>query len=235
MLKRTRSLLPVIVVLLAAPLAACGDDDGDDGQVKRKAKPVAGTFVGKVDDTEAFVSVVATPPAKGADKREVAVLVCDAKRLCEGFSGTATGNDFVATADGGAEAKGTLSKTSATGSIELPGGNTVRYKGAQATAVAGVYDLTVSSSGKLRGASAAGVGLTGKSSLPELGAGMLKLADGKRLKVDVTRSAKGDALSLEAGQARLIVLPDYQLRGAGRSSRTSGADEPAFFIRSSSG
>jgi hypothetical protein len=234
MLKRTRSLLPFIVVLLAAPVAACGDDDGDDGQVDKKAKPVAGTFVGKVADTEAFVSVVAAPPAKGADKREVAVLVCDAKRLCEGFSGTATGNDFVATADGDAQAKGELSDKSATGSIELPGGRTVRYKAGPATATAGVYDLTVSANGKLTGASASGVGLTGKSELPAPGTGTLKLADGKRLKVVLTRSAAGDPLSLPAGQARLIVLPDYQLRGAGKSRRTSGASDADFFIRSSS-
>jgi hypothetical protein len=234
MLKRTRSLLPFIVVLLAAPMAACGDDDGDDGQVDKQAKPVAGTFVGKVTDTEAFVSVVATPPAKGADKREVAVLVCDAKRLCEGFSGTATGNDFVATADGDAQAKGELSEKSATGSVELPGGKRVRYKAGPATATAGVYDLTVSANGKLSGASAAGVGLTGKSELPAPGTGTLKLADGKRLKVVLTRSAAGDPLSLPAGQARLIVLPDYQLRGAGKSRRTSGGSDADFFIRSSS-
>lgn len=234
MLKRTRFWLPFIVVLSAAVLAACGDDDGDDGQVDKRAQPVAGSFVGKVADNDAFVSVVAAPPAKGADKREVAVLVCDAKRLCEGFSGSATGNDFVAKADDDAEAKGELSEKSATGSIELPGGKTVRYKAGPATAVAGVYDLTVSAKGKLTGVSAAGVGLTGKSELPAPGTGTLKLADGKRLKVVLARSAAGDPLSLPAGQARLIVLPDYQLRGAGKSRRASGGSDPDFFIRSSS-
>jgi hypothetical protein len=234
MFKRTRPWLTFILVLLTAPLAACGDDDGDDGQVEKKAKPVAGTFVGKVADSEAFVSIVAVPPAKGADKREVAVLVCDAKRLCEAFSGTATGNDFVATTDGDAEAKGDLSEKSATGSVELPGGRTVRYKAGLATAVAGVYEVTVSANGKLTGASAAGVGLTGKSELPAPGTGTLKLADGKRLKVVLTRSAAGEPLRLPAGQARLIVLPDYQLRGAGKSRRTSGGSDADFFIRSSS-
>jgi hypothetical protein len=236
MLKRTRPWLPFILVAVTALLAACGGDDGgDDGQTDNKAKPVAGTFVGKVADTEAFVSVVAAPPVKGADKREVAVLVCDAKRLCEGFSGTATGNDFVATAGDDAKAKGQLSERSATGSIELPGGRTVRYKAGLATAAAGVYDLTVSARGKLTGASATGVGLTGKSELPAPGTGTLKLADGKRLKVVLTRSAAGEPLRLPAGQARLIVLPDYQLRGAGKSRRTSGGSDADFFIRSSAG
>ena len=235
MLKRTRSLLPFIVVLLAGSVAACGDDDGgDDGRAQRKAKPVAGTFVGKVPNTEAFVSVVAAPPGKGQDKREVTVLVCDAKRLCEGYSGSATGNDFVATGDGEGKAKGKLSEKSAAGSIELPDGKTVRYKAGPATATAGVYDLTVSAGGKLSGVSAAGVGLRGKSTLPDPGTGTLRLADGKRLKFEVTKPAAGDPLPLGRGEARLIVLPDYQLRGAGKSRRTSGGD-PDFFIRSRAG
>jgi hypothetical protein len=235
MLKRTRFWLPFTAVLLAISLAACGDDDGDDGQVDDRQKPVAGTFVGKVPNTDAFVSVVAAPPAKGEDKREITVLVCDAKRLCEGYSGSAIGNDFVATGDGEVEAKGKLSGKSAAGSIELPAGKTVRYDAGPATAAAGVYDLTVSAGGKLSGVSAAGVGLRGKSTLPDPGTGTLQLADGKRLKFEVIRPAAGDPLPLEAGEVRLIVLPDYQLRGAGKSRRTSGGSDAGFFIRSTSG
>jgi hypothetical protein len=236
MLKRTRFWLSFTAVLLATSLAACGEDnDGDDGQVDDKQKPVAGTFVGKVPNTDAFVSVVSAPPVKGQDKREVTVLVCDAKRLCEGYSGSATGNDFVATGDGEGEAKGKLSERSAGGSIELPGGKTVQYKAGPATATAGVYDLTVSARGKLSGVSAAGVGLRGKSSLPDPGTGTLKLADGKRLKFEVSRPAAGDPVPLGAGEVRLIVLPDYQLRGAGKSRRTSGGGDAGFFILSTSG
>jgi hypothetical protein len=235
MLERKRFWLSFTAVLLATALAACGDDDdGDDGKVDDKAKPVAGTFVGKVPDTEAFVSVVAAPPAKGREKREVTVLVCDAKRLCEGYSGAVAGNDFVASGDGDAEAKGKLSEKSAAGSIELPGGKTVRYKAGPATAIAGVYELTVSSKGKLSGASATGVGLRGKATLADAGTGTLKLADGKRLKFDVTRSTAGDPLPLRAGQVRLIVTPDYELKGVGKSRRTSGSSDHDFFIRSSS-
>jgi hypothetical protein len=233
MFKRTRFWLLFTGLLLATSLAACGDDDdGDDRQVDDKRKPVAGTFVGKLPSTDAFVSVVAAPPARGQDEREVSVLVCDAKRICEGYSGSATENDFIATADGGGEAKGKLSEKSAAGSIELPGGKTVRYEAGPATATAGVYDLTVSSNGKLSGVSASGVGLRGKSTLPEPGTGSLRLADGKRLKFEVTRPAAGDPPPVGDGEVRLIVLPDYQLRGAGKSRRTSG---PGFFIRSTSG
>ena len=43
-----------------------------------------------------------------------------------------------------------------------------------------------------------------------------------------------DGLRLRAGEARLIVLPDRQLRGAGRSRGNAGGDS-GFFLRSSSG
>lgn len=230
MLNQTRLLISFVVVLLLTPLAGCGGDDGDDGEVQKKAKPVAGTFVGKVPKTQAFVSVVASPLVKGQDKRDVTVFVCDARRLCDWFSGSAAGNDFVAAAEeGDREAKGKLSRRAATGSIALPDGKVVRYVATAATATAGLYDLTVSSNGKLRGASAAGVGLTGKSTLEDRGTGTLKLADGKRLEFVVTRSSADDPVRLRAGQVRLIVLPDHQLRGAGKSSR-GGSD---VFIRSS--
>jgi hypothetical protein len=230
MFKQIRVSIPFVAVLLLTPLAGCGGDDGDEGEVKRKAKPVAGTFVGKVPETEAFVSVVASPLAKGQHKRDVSVFICDAKRLCDSFSGSASGNDFVAAAEeGDGKAEGKLTRKAVTGRIALTGGQTVRYLASTATATAGLYDLTVSSSGKLRGASAAGVGLTGTSALANRGSGTLKLADGKRLDFDVTGNSADDPVRLPAGRVRLIVLPDYQLKGAGRS-RGRGSD---FFIRSS--
>jgi hypothetical protein len=230
MVKRTRFSAPLVGLLLLMPLGGCGGDD-DDGDAENKAKPVAGTFVGKLRNTDAFVSVVAAAPAKGQDSRAITVFVCDAKRLCDWYSGTAAGNRFVtAAAKGGRQVKGKLSGKAATGTVALPSGEKVTYVAAPATATAGLYDLTVSSDGKLRGASANGVGLKGSSSLPRPGKGTLKLADGKRLKFDITRSSADDRIRLEAGHARLIVLPDYGLRGVGKSRRTS-----AFFIRSSSG
>jgi hypothetical protein len=219
----------LVLVLLLTPLAGCGDDDDDDAE--KKAKPVAGTFVGKVRGTEAFVAVVASPSAKGQAKRAVTVYACDARRLCEWFSGSSSGNRFTATAEGGEQrAKGRLTGKAATGTIELAVGDTAQYNAGSARATAGLYELTVSRRGKLEGASAAGVGLRGKSSLPRPGRGTLKLADGRRLKFEVTRSSTGDGLRLKAGQVRVIVLPNGQLRGAGKS-RPGGSN---FFIRSSS-
>jgi hypothetical protein len=221
------------VLLLAAPIG-CGDDDDDnnnDGE--NRPKPVAGTFVGKLQGSEEFVAVVAAPPAKGEDRRDVSAFVCDAKQMCAWFSGSATGNDFVAkSADGEAQTKVTLSGKAATGSVALSDADPGRYKASAATATAGLYDLTVSSRGKVTGASAAGVGLTGQLTLPPPGSGRLKLADGTRLKFQVTENSGPDDASLRAGQLRMIVLPGGQVRGAGKSRGEGGGS--AFFVRSAS-
>jgi hypothetical protein len=225
----------IAAILLLAPLAGCGDDDdgGDGDSPEQRARPVEGTFVGKVPKSEALVSVVAAPAARGQEKRAITVFVCDAKRLCEWFSASAAGNDFVAAADGGeGEAKGKLTGEAVSGTIDLPEGETVRYKAATATATAGLYELTVSASGKLEGASAAGVGLTGKWAPPDSGSGSLKLADGKRIKFEATENSD-DPVPLRAGQARLIVTSEYQLKGAAKSRGEGGGSD--FYIRSSSG
>jgi hypothetical protein len=229
MIKRLQSAM---VVLVLAALAGCGGN-GDDGKRVKAITPPDGTFVGKVDGTGASVAVVVSPSERGQTRREATVYVCDGKRLCEWFSGSATGKRFRAGADDGdGEASGELTRRAATGTIELSDGKTLRYKAERATASAGLYDLTVSSSGKLTGASATGVGLTGKSTIPKPGDGSLKLADGKRLKLDVTTSSARGSVPLRAGQVRVIVLPDHQLRGAARSRRTAGGGHSDFFIRS---
>jgi hypothetical protein len=219
--------------ILLASVAGCGDDDDGD-ETERPAKPVAGTFVGKVSKTDTFVSVVADPASKGQERRAVTVYACDASRLCELFTGSATGNEFSARAEGGeGKADGKLTRRSASGSIELPGEESVSYKADRATAAAGVYNLTVSASGRIRGASAAGVALTGTSTLPEPGRGTLKLADGSRLKFRTTRTS-AEIARLEAGQLRLIVLSNGQLRGVGKTRREDG-DQLVFFLRSAAG
>lgn len=220
-------------VLLLAGLAGCGGDGDDPESVEKKAKPLEGTFVGKAERGDAFVAVVAAPAARGEKRRDLMVYACDAARLCEWFSGSTAGNSFSVDAEGGdGEASGTVTRKAATGTIELSDGKTLRYEAEPSTATAGVYDLTVSSRGKLTGASATGVGLTGKSTIPKPGSGSLNLADGKRLKLDVTKTSTRASVPLEAGQARVIVLSDHQLRGAARSRRTAGGDEPDFFVRS---
>jgi hypothetical protein len=219
-------------MLVLAILAGCGGD-GDDQEGVKNLKALEGTFVGKAKGEDAFVAVVASRPERGEDRRALTVYACDAKRLCEWFAGSASGNSFRVRAErGDGEARGELTRKQATGTIELSSGKTLRYEATSATAAAGLYDLTVSASGKLSGASATGVGLTGKSTIPKPGDGSAELADGKRLKLEVTRTSVDGSLPLEAGQVRVIVLPDHQLRGAARSRRTGGGGSSDFFIRS---
>jgi hypothetical protein len=167
-------------VVLLASLTGCGGDD-DDNDRENRPEPVAGTFVGKLRDSEAFVAVVAAPPAKGKDQRDVSAFVCDGKELCAMFAGSAAGNSYTAeSADGNGETKGRLSGKAANGTIDVPDAGSGRYSASGATATAGLYDLTVSPKGKVTGASAAGVGLTGTVTLPPPGDGRLKLADRSR-------------------------------------------------------
>jgi hypothetical protein len=222
-----------VLLLLLTALASCGGNDGDDRERVEDVKPLEGTFVGKAEGNEAFVAVVASPVVRGEDRRELTVYACDAKRLCEWFSGSAGAKSFRVSAEGGdGEATGKLTREAATGTIELSDGKTLRYEAGRAQAAAGLYDMTLSASGKLSGASATGVGLTGKSTIPKPGGGSLKLADGKRLELDVTKSAGEGSVPLRAGQALAIVLPDHELRGAARSRRTAGGGHSDFFIRS---
>lgn len=220
------------VLALLASLVGCGggdDDSNDNGsggggdKAGKQEKPVAGTFVGRASDTEALVAVVAAPPVEDQDERAATVFVCDGRRVCVWFAGSATGNDFTATSTDG-EAEGELSSKAATGSAVLPDGETVRYEVAEANAAAGLYDLTVSGAGKLSGASAAGVALKGQSDLTPPGTGQIKLADGTRLKFEVTENTEADAVQLRAGQVRLIVLSDGQLSGAAKSAGDGSSD-----------
>jgi hypothetical protein len=226
------------VVLLLTPIAACSGDDspgGDDRprgtEAEEAEDTVLGSFVGQVAGTEAFVAVVAAP-APGGEDSAVQVYLSDGRGLSEWFSGPISDSSFVAESDDGdAETKGELNGDSVTGSLELPSGETVEYEARPPSGGAGLYELTVSSTGELSGASAAGLGVTGRIALDKRGTGMLRLVDGERLEFDVTRKGAGDLAHLRAGQVRLIVLPDGELRGAGKS-RPSGGGGSGFFIRS---
>jgi hypothetical protein len=227
----------VLAVLLLLPVAACsGGDSPDDDEAERAvkaAKAVAGSFVGKVSGTRTFVAVVAGPAEGDKDSGAVQIYVSDGRRLSEWFSGPISDNSFVVKSDDGdAEARGKLSGDSVTGTVALPSGKTVRYEASPPSGAAGLYELTVSSAGELRGASAAGLGVTGEIALGKRGTGMLRLVDGERLEFDITRNPAGDLMRLRAGQVRLIVLPGGELRGAGKSRPAAGGGASDFLIRS---
>jgi hypothetical protein len=227
----------VVLLLLSAlllALAGCGGDDDDGGQ-EESAKLVEGTFVGKARGSDAFVAVVASPAAKGKRRRGVTVFACDGKTVCEWVAGSANGNEFTAPSDDD-DATATVSLTGkvAGGSVELSDGETVRFAARPAAATAGLYTLKVSANGRFTGASAAGVGLTGRSTLPEPGPGTLRLADGTRLRFNASENSTDDAIRFRAGEARVIVLPGRRLRGGGNTRGGEGGGSP-FFMRSPSG
>jgi hypothetical protein len=229
--KVPRSWRWLAVMSVSALLAACGGDDDDND---RPQQPVDGTFVGKVAGTDALVAVVAAPPERGRDRREVTLYVSDGQRVSESLTGSVQANGFRATSeDRDAEATGRLSRGGATGTVELPGGESARFQATRATAAAGLYDLTVSSKGRLSGASASGVGLESSSTLRAPGTGRLRFADGERRKFALTSASSGDPTRLRGGQLRLIVLPSGELSGAGEAQASSGGDELELFIRSS--
>jgi hypothetical protein len=223
--------MSLVAAVLLAPLAGCGGDDGNDNDDngEDRAAPVSGTFVGKLQGSGQFVAVVAAPPADGQRRRQVAAFVCDGDRACSWFAGEASGNEVVAKSEDGSTAELELKRKAATGSVELPTGKEARYNAREATAVAGLYDLAVSRKGKLSGASASGVGLTGSLELPPPASGRIKLADGTRLKFRVVESKAGGAAFLRPGQLRLIVLPNGAVRGAGTTRGDGGSK---FLVRS---
>jgi hypothetical protein len=226
----------VTALFLLLPVTGCGGDDSpDDDEAVKAEKAVVGSFVGEVSETKAFVAVVAAPATGEKDARTIELYVSDGRRLSEWFSGSISDNGFVAKSDDGdREAKGKLSGDSVTGTVELPGGETLRYEASPPSGAAGLYELTVSSEGELSGVSTAGLGVTGEVTTKGRGTGMLRLVDGKRLEFDVTRNAAADLIRLRAGQVRLIVLASGQLRGAGKSRPSAGGGDSDFFIRSSS-
>jgi hypothetical protein len=223
MFKRTWTWLSCSAMLVMAPLAGCGGEDR--ATEKPTTKPLDGTFLGKVTGTNALVAVVAAPAAEKEERQAVRIYVSDGSKLSEWLDAAVERNSFTAT-DRDAEIKGELNGTSVKGTIKLPGGKTARYEARRATGAAGLYELTVSPKGKITGASATGIGLTGKTAIVEDGSGTLKLADGTRHRFDVNAAAS--ALELRSGELRVIVLGDGELRGAGRARGSGG-----FFIRSS--
>ena len=231
MVRPTRIWVWLVAALLVALVGCGGDDERDDEQGQR---PVDGTFVGKLSGTDALVAVVASPAARGEDRRDVEVYVSDGRELNERLTGTVQRNRFTATSeDSDAEAEGEFARGAATGTVQLPGGEPSRYQATQATAASGLYDLTVERDGKLAGASAAGVGLTSVSELQAPGSGRLRFADGRRLGFAVTTSQERDPTRFRAGSVRLIVLPDGEMGGAGEAQPPKGGDEVELFIRSS--
>jgi hypothetical protein len=227
MVTRTWTWLSCFTVMLVAPVVGCG---GEDRAVEKpNTKALDGTFLGKVTGTNALVAVVAAPASSNGKQRNITIYVSDGSKISEWLAGALERNGFAARSAGrDAEVEGELNGDSVNGTVKLANGKSMRYEASRATGAAGLYDLTVSPNGKLSGASASGIGLTGKAALRADGSGSIKLADGTRHKFEVTGNAAASELELRSGELRVIVLGDGELRGAGRARGSEG-----FFIRGS--
>ncbi|MFC7359489.1 hypothetical protein [Nocardioides astragali] len=240
MVKRTPiGVWLVTGALLLTGLAGCSSDgedppEGDKPEKVEKAVEaveLAGSFVGEVSGTKAFVAVVAAPAQEGQDAGAVQVYVSDGNGVSEWFSAPVSDGGFAAQSDDGdAEAEGKLSGGSVIGTVSLPDGSTGSYEANPPSGGAGLYELTVSPGGELSGASAAGLALKGDLSLGRRGTGTIRMVDGKRLKLALTRKRAEGLGHLRAGQVRLIVLPGGELRGVARAKASKGG--AGYFIRS---
>jgi hypothetical protein len=227
---RARRVRLTAAVLVLTALAACGGEEGSGDAGTRGTQPdpaddaIVGTFVGKVPGTDAFVAVVAGPARGGEeDARDVDVYLADGRGLSKWYSGTTSDRTFVAkSADGDAKAEGELTADSVSGTIELPDGRTAEYEATLPSGAAGLYDLTLSDTGELSGVSAAGLAVSGELPPGKPATGVLALVDGSRLEFAVSRERGVDRPHLRAGQVRLILLPDGELRGAGKGTASEG-------------
>ena len=125
---------------------------------------MAGSFVGEAQDEDAFVAIVAaSPEEEGEDEREVRAYLCDGREVTEWFTGTATGNELDLSSEGGARLEGNLTPEASTGTITLEDGErSFDFTAELATGVAGLYNVTISDEGRVRGTSETGGQLEGQ-------------------------------------------------------------------------
>jgi hypothetical protein len=128
----------VLLGVLAATFVACGADDDDPSSpadVSSNSSGIAGSFVGSVEGSDAFIGIVVL------QTREALAYVCDGKGLSQWFRGTAGANDFNVDTDG-AELRARMSLDGASGTVRLAGGVAMAFEADPARGKAGLYRAT---------------------------------------------------------------------------------------------
>jgi hypothetical protein len=160
------SPIGLVLGLVLWLMAGCGGSGGEYGgspqQEQKAAPPVTGSFVGEALDADAFVAIVAASPEEEGQERDVRAYLCDGKRVTEWFTGMAEGNELDLSSEGGARLEGNLTPETSTGTITLDGGESFTFTADLARGVAGLYNVTVSEEGQLRGISETGGQLEGQ-------------------------------------------------------------------------
>jgi hypothetical protein len=221
------SVLVALSLLLVAGCFGGGPQADSTQEEEESAPPVMGTFVGKASDEDALVAIVAASPDEAeGQERDVRAYLCDGKRVSEWFTGKADGNELNLLSEGGARLEGNLSPEVSTGTITLKDDRTLTYTADLATGIAGLYNVTVSNEGRVRGTSETGgllEGQIGEEPLEEpeekegayLITGTITSPDGQTLDWGVL-SASGPT----ENEYRYVVLEDGQIRGARKGRST---------------
>ena len=235
---RPKSMGVFVSALVALSLmAGCGGGGAQQGvSQEQSAPPATGTFVGEASDEDAFVAIVAASPDKEeGQERDVRAYLCDGEGVTEWFTGRADGNELNLTSEGDALLEGNLSTEASTGTITLEEDRTLTYTAELARGVAGLYNVTISEEGRVRGTSETGGLLEG-----QLGADAEMRGEEARLIIGTFTSAEGQEVGLEvfgrepdAEEYRWIVLEDGEAKGAKKGARTgstSGYIDPGTVL-----
>jgi hypothetical protein len=216
----------LVLVLALWIIAGCGGSGGEYGgspqQEQKAAPPVTGSFVGEAPDEEAFVTIVAAGPEEEGQERDVRAYLCDGEGVTEWFTGRADGNELDLTSEGDARLEGNLSTEASTGTITLGDDRTLTYTAELARGVAGLYNVTISEEGRVRGTSETGGLLEGQLGEEEdPGDEEVRPISGTFI------SAEGQEVGFEElgrepdpDEYRWIVLEDGEAKGAKKGART---------------
>ncbi len=186
-----RNILPAVLVLLSVlvwlPVGCGGQGGGQEEGTNQgtrehpgttrlgsaEERPFTGSFVGDdifvIEDNRkvgAFLALVADEPEDGEDQLQVRAYLCDGRSTSEWFDeGPLEGTEFDLTSDGGAQLRGSLKQdansTWVSGQIFLADGTVLGFSMPPARGITGLYDVNVSSNGRLRGISQNGGRLEG--------------------------------------------------------------------------
>jgi hypothetical protein len=221
-----KSMRVFVSALVALSLmAGCGGGGAEQQGVSQEesAPPATGSFVGLAQDEETFVAIVdASPEEEGQEERDVRAYLSDGESVTEWFTGKAEGNELDLTSEGGARLEGNLSTEASTGTITLEDDRTLTYTADLARGVAGLYNVTISEEGRVRGTSETGGLLDGQLGEEE------ETRDEEVRPISGTfTSAEGQEVSFgvlgreaDPDEYRWIVLEDGQAMGAEKSART---------------
>jgi hypothetical protein len=224
------ALAASIMLALALLVGGCGGGQGGAGGQQDEhstQRPVVGEFVGKVPDSDAFVTLVAEKPKEGEEKRKVRAYLCDGQKISEWFVGQARSNELDLSSEGGARLDARLTDAAATGTITLlnGGGEALSFEVPPATGVEGFYVVSVpSEEGQVSSTSTRGAQIQGSRSGAQVGATITPPEEGGGKPVDFNVSVP----SIEEGDNRWILLAEggkLGIKGAKKGTQAGFIDE----------